>query len=189
VSATVPVTATASDNVGVTQVQFFAGTTAIGTATTAPYTINWDTTQTANGAAALTAQASDAAGNVTASAAVNVTVNNTSTPPPATALSALQASIFTPICSVCHNGSGTSLPGSMNLSTQAATFQALVGVASQEAPSLKRVNPGDPTTSYIINKLEGTPPSTTRMPLGGTPLDQATIDQVKSWITAGAQNN
>jgi len=27
------------------------------------------------------------------------------------------------------------------------------------------------------------------MPLGGPFLDQATIDQVKAWIDAGAQNN
>jgi hypothetical protein len=27
------------------------------------------------------------------------------------------------------------------------------------------------------------------MPFGGPYLDQATIDQVKAWISAGAQNN
>jgi uncharacterized protein (TIGR03118 family) len=189
VSGTVAVSANATDNVGVKQVQFFAGTTAIGTATAAPFTINWDTTQTANGAVALTAQAQDAAGNITTSPAVNVTVNNTSTPPAATKLSDLQASIFTPICSACHNGTGSALPGSMNLSTQAATFAALVSVASQEVPTLKRVNPSDPATSYIINKLEGTQTQGARMPFGGPFLDQATIDKVKSWIAAGAQNN
>jgi mono/diheme cytochrome c family protein len=172
----------------VKQIQFFAGTTAIGTATAAPFTINWDTTQTPNGAVAITAQAQDAAGNVTSSSAVNVTVNNAAAPP-AVAMSVLQASVFTPICSTCHNGSGASLPGSMNLSTQAAAFAALVGVASQEVPTLKRVNPGDPTTSYIINKLEGTQTVGSRMPLGGPFLDQATIDQVKSWIASGAPNN
>lgn len=193
VSGTVAVTAGASDNIGVTQVQFLAGTTAIGTATTAPFTINWDTTQTANGAVALTAKAQDAGGNITTSAAVNVNVNNNTSapppPPPATKLSDLQASIFTPICSACHNGSGASLPGSMNLSTQASAFAALVSVTSLEVSTLKRVNPGDPATSYIINKLEGTQTVGSRMPLGGPFLDQATIDKVKSWIAAGAQNN
>jgi uncharacterized protein (TIGR03118 family) len=191
VSGTVAVTATAADNVGVKQVQFFAGTTSIGTATAAPFTVNWDTTAVANGAVSLTAQAQDAAGNITTSAAVAVTVNNTATPPPpaATTLSELQSTIFSPICSTCHNGVGAALPGSMNLSTQAAAFAALVNVPSSEVPATKRVNPGDPTTSYIINKLEGTQSSGARMPFGLAPLDQATIDKVKSWISAGAQNN
>jgi hypothetical protein len=55
---------------------------------------------------------------------------------------------------------------------------------------LKRVAPNDPTNSYIIHKLTGTDIGTTaRMPFGGPFLDQATIDQVSGWISAGAQNN
>ena len=191
VTGTVAVTAMAADNIGVKQVQFFAGTAAIGIATAAPFTVNWDSTGTANGATSLTAQAQDAAGNVTASAAVNVTVSNTATPPPppAVTLAQLQSTIFTPICSACHTGSGASLPGSMNLTTQSNTFAALVNVTSLEVSSAKRVNPGDPSTSYIINKLEGTQTSGSRMPLGGPFLDQATIDTVKAWISAGALNN
>jgi uncharacterized protein (TIGR03118 family) len=191
VSGSVPVTANAADNVGVASVQFFAGTTSIGTATTAPFTVNWDTTTVANGSIALTAQAKDAAGNATTSAAINVTVSNaTSAPAPTVTLSQLQASIFTPRCSGCHNGSGSSLPGSMNLSSAASTFAALVNVTSLENSSLKRVLPGDPTNSYIVHKLEGMDiGNTARMPLGGPFLDQPTIDQVSAWITAGAQNN
>jgi len=41
----------------------------------------------------------------------------------------------------------------------------------------------------LIHKLEGAPGITgSRMPLGGPFLDQATIDGVKAWIDAGAQN-
>ncbi len=193
VTGTVPVSATAADNVGVTQVQFFAGTTAIGTATAAPFTVNWDSTTVTNGDFAVTAQAKDAGGNVTTSAPVNVTVSNTTPPPPppppAVTLAQLQSTVFTPICSACHTGVGASLPGSMNFTTQANTFAALVNVASSEVISLKRVNPGDPSTSYIINKLEGTQTVGSRMPLGGPFLDQATIDTVKAWISAGALNN
>jgi uncharacterized protein (TIGR03118 family) len=76
VSGTVPLTATASDNVGVSSVKFFAGTTLIGMATTSPFTVQWDTTKVANGAFQLTAQAADAAGNTTTSPAVAVTVSN-----------------------------------------------------------------------------------------------------------------
>ncbi|HVY83024.1 MAG TPA: TIGR03118 family protein [Steroidobacteraceae bacterium] len=187
VSGSVAVTADAADNVGVTSVKFLAGTTTIGTATAAPFTINWDTTGTANGAVSLTAQAQDAAGNVTTSPAVSVTVSNTA---PSVTLSQLQTAIFTPRCAFCHNGSGVALPGVMNLSSAAATFAALVNVQSINEPTLKRVLPGDPDNSYIIHKLEGTNLGTTsRMPLGGPFLDQPTIEMVRAWITAGAQNN
>jgi uncharacterized protein (TIGR03118 family) len=81
VSGTVALTANATDNVGVSSVKFFAGTTLVGTATKAPFTVQWDTTTVANGAYQLTAQAADAAGNTTTSAAVAVTVANTAAPP------------------------------------------------------------------------------------------------------------
>jgi uncharacterized protein (TIGR03118 family) len=81
VSGTVTLTATASDNVGVSSVKFFAGTALIGMATTSPFTVQWDTTKVANGAFQLTAQAADAAGNTTTSAAVAVTVSNTAPAP------------------------------------------------------------------------------------------------------------
>jgi uncharacterized protein (TIGR03118 family) len=190
VTGTVPVTADAADNVGITSVQFFAGTASIGTATAAPFTVNWDSTGTANGAVNVTAQAKDAAGNVTTSPAVSVTVSNTAPPPATVTLTQLQTSIFTPRCAPCHNGATTSLPGSMNLTSTAATFAALVNVASEENGALKRVLPGDPANSYVIHKLEGVDiGSTARMPFGGPFLDQATIDMVRTWITEGAQNN
>jgi uncharacterized protein (TIGR03118 family) len=76
VSGSAILTATASDNVGVASVQFFAGTRPIGTATTAPYSVNWDTTTAAAGSVLITAQAKDAAGNSGTSAAVSVSVAN-----------------------------------------------------------------------------------------------------------------
>jgi hypothetical protein len=186
----VALTVTATDNVAVTSVQFLAGTTSIGTATTAPFSFTWDTTGVANGAVMLTAQAKDAAGNVTTSAAVNVTVNNTAPPPAAVTLTQLQTDIFSPICANCHTGIGASLPGSMNLTSTAATFASFVNVASVENPALKRVLPGDPDNSYVVHKIQGTDIGTTaRMPLGGPFLDQATIDRVRTWISQGALNN
>ncbi|HEY6641306.1 CHRD domain-containing protein [Povalibacter sp.] len=111
-------------------------------------------------------------------------------PPPTVTLAQLQSQIFTPVCSGCHNGNGTGLPGSMNLSSAVATFNALVGVASSEQPAVLRVAANDAANSYVIRKLEGTPGiNGSRMPLGGPFLDQATIDQVKAWINAGAANN
>lgn len=112
-------------------------------------------------------------------------------PPPAAAtLTQLQSTIFTPRCSSCHTGTGNQLPGAMNLSSAAASFAALVGVASLEQGTVLRVKAGDPDNSYIVRKLEGAPGiSGSRMPLTGGFLDQATIDMVRAWVTAGAQNN
>lgn len=79
VSSTIVVTAGADDNVGVARVELYAGTTLLGTSTTAPYTFTWDTTSTANGDTSLQVHAYDEAGNRGSSASVTVTVSNTST--------------------------------------------------------------------------------------------------------------
>ncbi|RKG96235.1 serine protease [Corallococcus sp. CA053C] len=75
-SGTASVSANASDNVGVSRVEFYAGTSLLGTATTAPYSIAWNTTAVANGTYALTTKAYDAANNIGTSTTVSVTVNN-----------------------------------------------------------------------------------------------------------------
>jgi DNA-binding beta-propeller fold protein YncE len=72
----VPLSATATDNVKVTGVQFLVDGTALGAEdTSAPYGVSWNTTTVGNGAHTLTARARDAAGN-TKTSTVNVTVNN-----------------------------------------------------------------------------------------------------------------
>ena len=75
----------------------------------------------------------------------------------------------------------------MNLTSAAASYAALVGVASLEVPPLQRVTAGNPNDSYLIRKLEGGPNIVgSRMPLGGPFLDQTTIDSIRLWITNGA---
>lgn len=187
VSGTVTLTAQVVDPLNVSKVQFFAGATSIGTATTAPFSVAWNTATATNGSVSLTATATDADGNVGTSRAVAVTVSNGAA---AATLTQLQAEIFGPICSGCHNGVGTSLPGVQNLTSAAATFKSLVGVPSIEQPSVERVNPGNPDVSYVVLKLEGAPSiSGARMPFGGPYLSAAQIAQVESWISAGALDN
>jgi uncharacterized protein (TIGR03118 family) len=188
VSGTTAVTATATDNTGVASVEVFLGTTSLGKVTAAPFTVNWNTTQTPNGNVSLTAVALDAAGNSTTSAAVPVTVSNAPAPAAAT-LTELQAKYFGPVCAGCHTGVGGALPGVMNLSSAAASFAALVNVASIERPASMRVKASDSANSYLINKLTGVDIVGGRMPLGGTPLTAEQIAEVRSWIDAGAQNN
>lgn len=116
-------------------------------------------------------------------------INATAAPPPAApTLTQLKTTAFA-VCAGCHTGGGAALPSSMDLHP-GQIFASIVGVASVEQPALKRVAPGDAANSYVVQKLEGAATITgSRMPLGGPFLDQATIDQVKAWINAGAQNN
>ena len=88
--SSVTVSATASDNVGVAGVQFQLDGMNLGAEDTAsPYSVQWDTTGTPNGSHTITAVARDAAGNLAASSAVAVTVDNIpDTTAPAVALSA-----------------------------------------------------------------------------------------------------
>jgi len=121
--------------------------------------------------------------------AIRGQINASSTPPPAApTLTQLKSTAFS-VCGTCHTGGGTSLPSSMDL-TPSHIYASIVNVASVEQPALKRIKPGDPNNSYVVQKLEGAAGiSGVRMPFGGPYLDQATIDQVRAWVTAGAANN
>ena len=72
---TVTISATASDNVGVTKVEFYDNGVLKGTDTASPYSTAWSISSANNGSHSWTAKAYDAAGNVTTSAAVTLTVN------------------------------------------------------------------------------------------------------------------
>jgi Domain of unknown function (DUF1929)/Bacterial Ig domain/Galactose oxidase, central domain len=74
----VALSASASDNVAVSGVQFLVDGATIGAPVTqAPYTLNWDSASVANGSHTLSARAVDTTGNATTSDAVTVTVANT----------------------------------------------------------------------------------------------------------------
>src|ERR1700722_15869879 len=98
----------------------------------------------------------------------------------------IQDNVFTPICSKCHIGA--SAPEGLQLDA-GHSYNLLVGVPSTEQPALLRVKPGDPDDSYMVHKIEGLPGiDGGQMPLGETPLPQATIDAIRQWITNGAAN-
>ncbi len=88
----------------------------------------------------------------------------------------------------CHSGAapkqGLTLVSGM-------AYGSLVGVASSECgASRKRVQPGDPSASYLMDKLLGTNLcSGSQMPKSGQGLPKAQIDTIGAWICAGAQNN
>lgn len=83
VAGTTSVTASASDNVGVTSVELYLDNVLQSTDSTSPYSWSWNTTASSNGSHSLTSKAYDAALNVGTSSVVTVTVNN---PPPPTGI-------------------------------------------------------------------------------------------------------
>ncbi len=78
VSGSTSLTATATDQAGIAKVQFQVDGAAFGSVTTAPYTLNLDTTTLTNNTThQITAVATDTEGNQASSTTVTITVNNT----------------------------------------------------------------------------------------------------------------
>ena len=114
ISGAITVTASASDNVGVVGVQFLLDGAALGAEdTTAPYSVSWNTIG-ADGPHTLAARARDAAGNITTSTAINVSVNNADATPPVTA--------------VTSPANGASVLGTITLTASASDNIGVVGV-------------------------------------------------------------
>ena len=70
------------------------------------------------------------------------------------------------------------------------THANTVDVASEQMPSLDRIEPGSPDLSYLVKKLRGDPDIVgARMPLVGSPLSSAEIAAIEAWIEDGADDN
>jgi hypothetical protein len=76
-SGTITLSATASDNVGVTNVEFYVDNALVGSDATSPYSFTLNSATLANGSHSLTAKAYDAAGNIGTSTAFAFSVSNT----------------------------------------------------------------------------------------------------------------
>ncbi len=87
----------------------------------------------------------------------------------------------------CHGGGA----GGLTLGSSAsANYNNLVNVPSPTSGEI-RVIPNDANNSYLVKKLEGRQGSGngSRMPLGGSPLDNIDLTNIKNWINTGAPNN
>lgn len=182
----VTLTATATDAVGVTLVRFRVNGSVVGTDNTAPYTFDWNSASVANGTTSIDAQAFDAAGNIGTSRLVSTSVSN-SGGAAAFTFTEIQAQVLNVSCASAGCHSGATPPAGLDLS--ASAYSRLVNVASTEVPSLRRIVPGDPASSYLIQKIEGTAAVGARMPFGGPFLDATTISRIRAWVSAGAPNN
>lgn len=86
--------------------------------------------------------------------------------------------------SSCHGGGA----GGLTMTSASGAFSNLVGVPSTGTGEV-RVIVSDAANSYLVKKLEGTAGVGSRMPLGGSPLDNIDLTNVKNWINQGAKNN
>ncbi len=75
VQGSINVQGTATDNAGVTRIEFYVDAVLANTALTSPFSFAWNTTSAANGTHSLTVKAYDAANNV-GTASLSVSVNN-----------------------------------------------------------------------------------------------------------------
>ena len=112
------------------------------------------------------------------------------TAPTVTFSQRIQAEILTPSCASCHTDEGRTPAGGLNLKSGSA-HSNLVGVASTGKPGAVRVIAGNPSGSYLVQKLEGAPDIVgLRMPRNGPPfLTDAQVALIRQWIQNGAPNN
>jgi len=100
-------------------------------------------------------------------------------------LAQLNADIFTPKCATAGCHSGNSPAQGMSLAS-ASIAAAIIDVPSGQRASVKRIDPGNPDGSYLLQKIRGTGAGS-QMPLGGAPLSAAEIQLIVDWVTVGAQ--
>jgi mono/diheme cytochrome c family protein len=102
----------------------------------------------------------------------------------------IQQQILTPACVPCHTDEGRTPSSGLNLKSGTA-YSQLVNVASVGKVGAVRVIPGNPSGSYMVQKLEGAADIVgLRMPRNGPPyLTDAQVALIRQWIQNGAPNN
>lgn len=105
--------------------------------------------------------------------------------PLAPTLASLQVNLFDRSCAVAGCHAGGTAPLGLRLD-RGFSYASLVGQASVERPDLRRVAPGAPDDSYLIDKIEGSATVGGRMPLNQPQLSAELRAAVREWIVAGA---
>jgi polyvinyl alcohol dehydrogenase (cytochrome) len=107
---------------------------------------------------------------------------------------AIHAAVIDPACGSCHGAAA--LGGLGGLDGCDSGYTSLVDVPSVQLPAMDLVEPGDPTASWLVYKLDGTQGTFTaqctggscggRMPLNQPQLPLGVRDAIRAWIAAGA---
>ncbi|MBW8866095.1 MAG: DUF4082 domain-containing protein, partial [Acidobacteria bacterium] len=175
---TVAVSATASDNVAVTGVQFKLDGANLGAADAAsPYSVTWDSTTASNGSHVLSAIATDGAGNTTTAAAVTVTVDNDTIAPTVAVTAPAAGSTVSATVTVSANASDNVGVVGVQVKLDGANLGAEVTAApynvswntttsangSHSLTAVARDAAGNTTTSgavtVTVNNVDATPPT------------------------------
>jgi hypothetical protein len=201
-SQTVTILATASDNVGVTSVEFYDGATLKGTDSTPGYSIDWMFTASDNAAHVWTARAYDAAGNVSTSAPITLTISIDNVPPTVTISSPINGANFvTATTTVSGTATDSASPSSgvslVEVRVNGGTWQSASGTSSWsrnvtltpcentiEARSLDKA--GNYSTNAVIS-VTYTPPNTPpTTPINISPPAGAINVSITATLQAGA---
>jgi hypothetical protein len=179
VSGSITVTASASDNVGVTSVQLKLDGANLGsTFSSAPYSGTLDTTKIANGSHTLTATASDAAGNQASATAVTITVNNATTPPLNSTLTfaATSGAISAPF--VASNGAISQAAYTSLAGGGQAVYTFTIATAGNYTISAKVSAPDDSSNSFFVN-IDAQPTDPTM--IWDVPITTGFASETVSW--------
>jgi len=93
----------------------------------------------------------------------------------------IPTAVFAQVCSTSGCHSATDKTQGLDLQSPEVASR-VVGACAKGGGVL--VDPTQPTQSVLYQKLTIAPPYGSRMPLGKTPLDDATVACVLAWITA-----
>ncbi len=92
-------------------------------------------------------------------------------------------------CTACHSSIGRTPSGGLVLDHDVA-YDNIVRVGSNRKAGAIRVVPGDPDSSYLVQKVEGASGIVgVRMPFGGPYLSDGQILILRRWIELGAPRN
>lgn len=142
VKGTVPVTVTATDNIGVTQVVLYAGGQQVGIDTVAPYQFSWDSTLVPDGSTVLSAYAYDAANNEGVSSLVTVNVGNTASPP---------GGVAQPVVSFTSPANGSVVSGTVTIGIQVADSAQVTRISLYIDGSLRAMTSNNASLAYNWN--------------------------------------
>jgi hypothetical protein len=181
-SGTISFNATASDNVGVTNVEFYVDGVLKGADASSPYSMTLDSRTLSDGTHSLTAKAYDAAGLSATSAAASFSVSNVVVEPPATQFNEAESNgTVATANAVAH--SYQSIAGTMGNTTDKDYF----ALALAAGETLKIDMSGGPAGAdydlYLVNGADGTLKSST----GGTVAETLTYTNGASAATVYAK--
>jgi hypothetical protein len=162
-SGTITLSATASDNVGVTRVEFLVDGALKATDTTSPYSATLDSTTLTNGSHTLTAKAYDAAGLSTSSAAVGFSVSNVIVEPPSTQFNEAESNGSVAAANTVAHSYKT-IVGTMGNTTDKDYFALSLAANETVKVDMAGGPAGADYDLYLVNSADGTLKSST----GGT---------------------